>query len=344
MANLISKSSHPESPFPQETSEAFHFQERTRMSSFPMPDGIVRDSRNWAPSRTWESGTSKGNTFSNFGKNEKKFSLRNSVSLGERMWERPSARNSGQERLRRTTMANGLAGPTSDLGHEEENGCQRSRRAMIRSRSMTLRRTFTNSIAKLRGKVSFSGSSKATVVSPSPLGKPVNKDHFYQTRHGEQNPAVYAPDALNEKNKQDASGSDMSSIIFRPTLPKKMLERESSREFSKDTSPGNGDIITRRSGLGLHLNPTGVSTPPNSDSCTQTSAGQSAFDTATEGPSRRWSTLYDDCVAFPFTEGDVGSDSELETPVSGFFNTREKNRAKQIWRDARETMDVVVTN
>lgn len=298
----------------------------TRVSSLPVPNGMSRDARNRRPPNAWKYGNPKGGTFSNYrkndyNKNDKINSLRNSVSLGEWVWERHDGNKSPQ----RTGMANVLAGPMSDLepqdGDLERNSRQTNKRAMIRSRSMTLRRTFTNSIAKLRGKVSFSGSSKVVLAPPSPIDRSGNRDRFYQMRHGEQKSIDNTPEILNGKVRQEVGVSklDMSSIIFRPTLPEEMLEHNSEREFGKDTSPENGDVTTtRHDGLA-----------PDSPLSLAT-IDQSAFGTASEGPSSRpWSTIYDDCVAFPFAEDEAGdgTESELEKPMSGFFDAREVSLA-----------------
>lgn len=301
----------------------------TRVSSLPVPSGMSRDARNRRPPNAWKYGNPKGGTFSNYrkndyNKNDKINSLRNSVSLGERMWERHNTHDRNKI-SQRTGMANVLAGPMSNLetqdGDLERNGRQTNKRAMIRSRSMTLRRTFTNSIAKLRGKVSFSGSSKIALTPPSPIDRSGNRDRFYQMRHGEQKSMDSTPDILNGKVREEVGVSklDISSIIFRPTLPEEMLEHDSEREFSKDTSPENGDVTTTRHDNLAPDSPLNLAT-----------IDQSALGTVSEGPSSRpWSTIYDDCVAFPFAEGEAGdgTESELETPISGFFDAREVSLA-----------------
>lgn len=301
----------------------------TRVSSLPVPNGMSRDARNRRPPNAWKYGNPKGGTFSNYGKNDynkndKINSLRNSVSLGERMWERHNTHDRNKN-SQRTRMANVLAGPMSDLktqdGDLERNGRQTNKRAMIRSRSMTLRRTFTNSIAKLRGKVSFSGSSKVALTPPSLIDRSGNRDRFYQMRHGEQKSMDSTPEILNGKVREEVGVSklDISSIIFRPTLPEEMLEHDSEREFGKDTSPENGDVTTTRHDNLAPDSPLSLAT-----------IDQSALGTASEGPSSRpWSTIYDDCVAFPFAEDEAGdgTESELETPISGFFDAREVSLA-----------------
>lgn len=326
-----------------------------RMSSLPVPNGIARDTRNWGPSNAWKSEGSKGNTFTNYGKTEKKSSLKNSISLGERMWERHGTRNRDQAGSRRTPMPNAFAGPIPDLDLQGEDGETHGRRIykrdMIRSRSMTLRRTFTNSIAKLRGRVSFSGSSKTTAIPSSPIDKPGNIDRFYQVRHEGRTSMSCAPEVLDEKVEVElsVSESNMSSIIFKPTLPKEMLELESSIELSKDTSPGSGNIITQHRDLEPQPDtPLTLDTTPNPNSRLPTSADKPALDTASEGPrSRPWSTIYDDCVTSPSTEGEsgnehgAGTDSELETPMSGFFDAHEQ-RVRQVWRDAKESIEIAV--
>lgn len=315
----------------------------TRVSSLPVQNSMSRDARNRRPPNAWKYGNPKGDTFSNYRKNDYNKndginSLRNSVSLGERMWERHNTRD-GDQNPHRTGMANVLAGPMSDLetqdGDLERNGRRTNKRAMIRSRSMTLRRTFTSSIAKLRGKVSFSGSSKVVLTPPSPIDRSGNRDRFYQMRHGEQKSTNNTPEILNGKVREEVGVSklDMSSIIFRPTLPEEMLEHDSEREFSKDTSPENGDVTTTRHDDLAPDSPLSLAT-----------INQSAFGTASEGPrSRPWSTIYDDCVAFPFAEDEAGdgTESELETPMSGFFDAREK-RLKLVWRDAKESIETPV--
>lgn len=302
----------------------------TRVSSLPVPNSMARDARNRRPPHAWKYGNSKGNSF-NYGKNDKRNPLKNSISLGERMWERHATRNVDQESPQNT---NPLAGPIPDSDPRDDediyrNGRQINKRAMIRSRSMTLRRTFTNSIAKLRGKVSFSGSSKAVTTPPSPIDKSGNRDRFYQTRYERQG----TPNVFNEKIREevDVTELDMANIIFRPTLPKEMLEYECERESSKDTSLGDGDI-TRHDGVELD-SPFGLAT-----------ADQSVFESTSEGPrSRPWSTIYDDCVAFPFAEDETGdgTESELETPTNGFFDAREK-RLGLVWRDAKESLETSV--
>lgn len=313
-----------------------------RVSSLPVPNGMVRDVKSWRSLRTWKSGNPRGNNTNNHNKTGKKVFLRNSVSLGERMWESDATRNNNPRKPRKAMKVNVRASPMPDIELQDEDEGRSDRRAnkgvMIRSRSMTLRKSFTSSIAKLRGKVSFSGSSRVTAVPPSPMDKSRNRECFYQTLHEGQRPIGYIPGVLNEniETEPGASESDISSIIFRPTLPKEMLGYESSGGFSKNTSPGNGNI-TQRSGFVPRVN--------SSLSLATTSVDRSAFSTASEGPrSRPWSTIYDDCVAFPFTEGEVANendnltDSELETPISGFFDARE-TRVRQVWRDAKESLE-----
>lgn len=302
----------------------------TRVSSLPVPNGMARDVRNRRPPHVWKYGNSKGNS-SNYNKNDKRNSLKNSISLGERMWERHGTRNVDQENPQNT---NPLAGPIPDDDPRDDedidrNGRQINKRAMIRSRSMTLRRTFTNSIAKLRGKVSFSGSSKAVPTPPSPVDKSGNRDRFYQTRYERQE----TPNVFNEKIREevDVTELDMANTISGPTLPKEMLEHRCKREPSKDTSLGDGDT-TRHDGVELD-SPFGLAT-----------AEQSMFESTSEGPrSRPWSTIYDDCVAFPFTEDETsdGTESELGTPTNGFFDAREQ-RLGLVWRDAKESLETSI--
>lgn len=296
----------------------------TRVSSLPIPNGMSRDRRNRKPPHAWKYDNSRGDTPSN---HDKRNHLRNSVSLGERMWERSNTHDGYIKSPQRTGMTHVITSPTPDL--EPQDYQRIDKRAMIRSRSMTLRRTFTNSIAKLRGKVSFSGGSKVVLTPPSPINKPGNKDRFYQMLHGGQTPINNIPEILNENIKEEVGVSELeiSSIIFGPTLPEEMLGYESEKRSRK--SPENGDAtITRHDGLGLDS--------PLSPATTD----QSEFGTASEGlRSRPWSTIYDDCVAFPFADEEAGDDtgSEPETPMSGFFDAREKPLGL-VWRDAKESV------
>lgn len=297
----------------------------TRVSSLQVPNGMARDARNRRPPHAWKYGNSKGNSF-NYGKNDKRNSLKNSVSLGERMWERHGTRNVDQENPQNTNLPGPI--PDSDLRDEDidGNGRQINKRAMIRSRSMTLRRTFTNSIAKLRGKVSFSGSSKAAPTPPYPIDKSRNRDRFYQTRYERQGNSNVSNEKIREE--VDVTELDMGSIIFGLTLPKEMLEHECERESNKDTSPG----AIQHDGVELD-SPFDLAT-----------ANQSVLESTYEGlKSRPWSTIYDDCVAFPFAEDETGdgTESELETPTNGFFDAREK-RLGLVWRDAKESIETSV--
>lgn len=300
----------------------------TRVSSLPIPNGMSRDQRNRKPPHAWKHGNSRGDTSSNY---DKRNSLRNSVSLGERMWERHNTHDGYLKSPQRTGMAHVPAGTTPDL--EPQDDRRIDKRAMIRSRSMTLRRTFTNSIAKLRGKVSFSGGSKVVLTPPSPANRSGNKDRFYQMRHGGQTPINNTPEILNENIREEVGVSELEilSIIFGPTLPEEMLGYESERKSNK--SPGNRDVtITRHDDLGLDS--------PLSPATTD----QSEFGTASEGlRSRPWSTIYDDCVAFPFAdeEADDDTESEPETPMSVFFNAREKPLGL-VWRDAKESVEAPI--
>ncbi|KAI5837612.1 hypothetical protein DFP73DRAFT_636080 [Morchella snyderi] len=326
----------------------------TRVSSLTMRQNKVKDPRIWGSPQGRSFTSSKRNIHSNYGKTEKKFSLKNSISLGERMWERSSIWDKTQEKLRKATGSEGLSNLTSDIETLDETEARNSRlknrrpRAMIRSRSMTLRRSFTNSIAKLRGKVSFNESSRGTVVPPPPRGKQANKDGFYPGRCNEENLFTQSPETLGGRNKFGISGSDVSSIIFRPSLPKDMLEHQCSTELIKNISPGDEDTVTRNEiaeaciesssypGVHSHRIPDdqSVSDKPGLESMVEESAMTS----------RPWSTLYDDCVALPFGgdakgSGDAESDSDADTQSSGPFRVDDRN-TEEIWRDARESLEI----
>jgi hypothetical protein len=328
----------------------------TRVSSLTMRQDKVKDPRIWGSPHGRSSTGSKRNIFSNYGKTEKKFSLKNSISLGERMWERSSIRDKTQEKLRKATGSEVLSNLTSDIETLDETEARNSRlknrrsRAMIRSRSMTLRRTFTNSIAKLRGKVSFNESSRGTIMPPSPRGKQANKDGFYQGHCNEKNLFTQSPETLGGRNKFGISGSDVSSIIFRPSLPKEMLEHQSSTELIKNISPRDEDIVTKNeiaepyvessSYHGVHSHRI-----PDDRSVSDKPGLKSLIEESNSRP-RPWSTLYDDCVTLPFGGDDIGegsedaeSDSDVDTQSSGPFRVGDRN-TEEIWRDARESLEI----
>lgn len=326
----------------------------TRVSSLTMRQGKVKDPRIWGSPHGRSSIGSKRNIFSNYGKTEKRFSLKNSISLGERMWERSSIRDKTQEKLRKATGSEVLPNLTTDIETLDETEARNSRlknrrsKAMIRSRSMTLRRTFTNSIAKLRGKVSFNESSRGTIIPPSPRGKQTNKDGFYQGHCNEENLFTQSPKTLGGKNKFGISGSDVSSIIFRPSLPKEMLEHQSSTELIKKIPPRDEDIVTKNEtvesytessyhGVHSHRIPDDRSVPDN--------PGLKNMIEESNSRSRPWSTLYDDCVTLPFSGNDIGegsedaeSDSDIDTQSSGPFRVGGRN-TEEIWRDAKESLE-----
>ncbi|RPB10303.1 hypothetical protein P167DRAFT_547384 [Morchella conica CCBAS932] len=173
---------------------------------------------------------------------------------------------------------------TTDIETLDETEARNSRlknrrsKAMIRSRSMTLRRTFTNSIAKLRG-----------------------------------------------KNKFGISGSDVSSIIFRPSLPKEMLEHQSSTELIKKIPPRDEDIVTKNEtvesytessyhGVHSHRIPDDRSVPDNP-----------GLKNMIEESNREGSE-------------DAESDSDIDTQSSGPFRVGGRN-TEEIWRDAKESLE-----
>lgn len=171
---------------------------------------------------------------------------------------------------------------------------------IIRSKSLTLRKSITRSMLRIKSRVSLTGGTK-DALHPRP-SSPQAKNERLGTARRYGNSTIPTRDRAKE--------FAMSRIEFEPSMPKEMLRGPSSPEDtpsddSKASMAANGNMVIRR-----------VNTTRSLPSSRRNEGlGRRSTSTSRIGMKRR-STIYDDCVIFPFTDGQVGDEG---TRTANFY-------------------------
>ncbi|KAL7273479.1 hypothetical protein RUND412_003654 [Rhizina undulata] len=264
--------------------------------------------------------------------------LRNSISLGERIADSYSSRihHLGARR------SSSLAGPwrthiwdSEFLGKVDQK--PRSP-AMVKSRSMTLRKSFTLSMARLRNKVSYSGFR---TVSYSESTSSPSKNGIYRNDPRGNLSQLHLHQELSKRERGSGGGSiDMndvvlgiSSIEFKPSLPRELwTNNTNSSETSHNTSLNslaNSNLLPRNSVTQVIDGTSGCSS--------RAAYNETNTKLATAGAAkiRPWSNIYDGCVALPFADSPVISDEKADNETESDTGTPESKSSKTYF-DARD--------
>ncbi|KAI5784644.1 hypothetical protein EDC01DRAFT_631955 [Geopyxis carbonaria] len=160
---------------------------------------------------------------------------------------------------------------------------------IIRSKSMTLRKTFTASMAKIRDKVNITGGSK--------------------TSHQSKRPESAPRDPYHTQSMRDTKTRERSEIDFKTDSaqwkPRSMPNR---RSFDvSGTSSGNSSAMLRRTST-VRSMPQATSRRPSAARILNR---------------KKRNTVYDECVIFPFSED--GNDDEELVYGHTFLGVRDTN-------------------